>query len=92
MLGGMDQHLTALERAFQLAESGRVAGVTDIVSTLKHEGYRIDQVQGPQLLAQLRKLIGASRVVEAMDAATPAKKRGPHEKAVAEVQTYPLPP
>ena len=61
MLDSMDQRLTALERAFQLAESGRVASVTEIVSALKHEGYGTDQVQGRQLLAQLRKLIGASR-------------------------------
>jgi hypothetical protein len=63
MVGGMDQNLTALERAFQLAKSGKVAGVTDIVAALKSEGYRIDQIQGRQLHSQLRKLIGASRAL-----------------------------
>jgi hypothetical protein len=65
MLGGMDQHMTALERAFQLAKSGQVEGVADITAALKQEGYRIDQMQGPQLFAQLRRLIGAARIPEA---------------------------
>lgn len=65
MLTGMDQHVTALERAFQLAKSGQVEGVADITAALKQEGYRIDQMQGPQLFAQLRRLIGAARAPEA---------------------------
>ena len=61
MLGGMDQNLTALERAFQLAQSGQVTGVADIVTALKYEGYRVEQIHGPRLFAQLRKLIGEAR-------------------------------
>lgn len=61
MLSGMDQNLTALERAFQLAKSGQVASVADITDALKLEGYRIEQVQGPQLRAQLKKLIEEAR-------------------------------
>ena len=60
----MDQNLTALERAFQLAKAGQVTLVSDIIVTLKREGYPIDQVQGPQLLAQLRKLIEASHALK----------------------------
>jgi hypothetical protein len=33
MFGGMDQRMTALERAFQLARSGSVAGLTEIIIT-----------------------------------------------------------
>jgi len=31
--------MTVLERAFQLARSGRVAGLMDIITSLKREGY-----------------------------------------------------
>ena len=61
MLSAMDQNLTTLERAFQLAMSGQVPDVTAIIAKLRNEGYRTEQIQGRQLLAQLRKLIGASR-------------------------------
>src|SRR5580693_8287559 len=46
---GMDQRMTELERAFQLARSGRVAGLTDIITTLKRDGYSASQIEGPLL-------------------------------------------
>ena len=57
----MDHNLSALERAFQLAKSGRAAFVSDIIATLKREGYEISQIQGLKLIAQLKKLIEESR-------------------------------
>jgi hypothetical protein len=57
----MDQKMTALERAFQLARSGRVAGLTDIVSSLKRDGYSTNQIEGPVLKRQLADLIKAAR-------------------------------
>jgi hypothetical protein len=57
MLGSMDEKLTTLERAFQLARAGRVKDVKEIRTILKREGYSVDQLQGPQLKLQLGKLI-----------------------------------
>ncbi len=61
MVGGMEQRMTALERAFQLARSGRVAGVTDIITSLKREGYYASQIEGRLLKRQLADLIKAAR-------------------------------
>lgn len=57
----MDPRMTALERAFQLAKSGRVAGLTDIVTSLKRDGYSASQLEGPLLKRQLADLIKAAR-------------------------------
>jgi hypothetical protein len=57
----MDQKVTALERAFQLARSGRVAGLTEIALALKREGYSADQIEGRGLKRQLNDLIKAAR-------------------------------
>ena len=53
--------MTELERAFQLARSGRVAGLTDIITTLKRDGYSASQIEGPLLKRQLTGLIKAAR-------------------------------
>jgi hypothetical protein len=57
----MDQHSSALERAFQLAKSGDFASVHHIKQRLAKEGYSAEQVNGPKLLAQLRQLISSAR-------------------------------
>ena len=67
---GMDQKMTALERAFQLARSGRVAGLTEIVTSLNREGYSSNQIEGRLLKRQLADLIKAARK-ESMDSAPP---------------------
>jgi hypothetical protein len=55
---GMDRNFSALERAFQLARSGRVAKVDDIRKQLRQEGYDERAVDGgPSLASQLRELI-----------------------------------
>jgi hypothetical protein len=48
---------TALERAFQLAKSGRYASLDDIKKRLKAEGYSTAQITGGALSKQLRVLI-----------------------------------
>jgi len=53
--------MTALERAFQLGTSGRVAGLTDIITSLKRDGYSASQIEGPLLKRQLADLIRAAR-------------------------------
>ena len=57
--------MTALERAFQLARSGSVASLTEIVSSLNREGYSGNQVEGRVLKRQLADLIKAARKASA---------------------------
>jgi hypothetical protein len=53
----MDRNLSPLERAFQLAEAGACATVTDIKKRLKSEGYATTQIEGRTLSKQLALLI-----------------------------------
>jgi hypothetical protein len=58
----LDPKVSALERAFELARSGRVVSVTDIKARLKWEGYDDQYVDGgPSLNLQLRNLIKVAR-------------------------------
>ena len=52
---------TALERAFDLARSGRYATLTQIIHTLRRDRYDVQQIQGPSLRRQLTALIKAAR-------------------------------
>lgn len=54
----MNQRLTTLERAFQLAKSGDCASVTQIRERLKKEGYSDWQshTKGPSIRSQLNAL------------------------------------
>lgn len=62
MLGDMMTNgRTALERAFELAESGSCDSVDDIRKRLKSEGFSLTQVTGGSLMKQLRELIRAAR-------------------------------
>lgn len=47
---------TAIERAFELARTGRYAGVSEIGKRLKVEGYSLGQLEGNSLRKQLRQL------------------------------------
>jgi hypothetical protein len=59
----MTGRLTALERAFELARSGTCAGVAEIRSQLKSEGFMAAEraIHGPSLTKQLRALCEAAR-------------------------------
>ena len=57
----MQNRLTALERAFELARSGDCRSTDDIRKRLNAEGYSGQQVTGPTLLRQLREICAASR-------------------------------
>jgi hypothetical protein len=46
-----------LERAFELARSGRFGSVDHISQHLKNEGYDLDQFMGPVLRRQLRQTL-----------------------------------
>ena len=57
----MNQNRTTLERAFELAESGRCKNVTVIRAVLKSEGYGWRQLQGRSLSQQLVQIIQKAR-------------------------------
>lgn len=51
---------TTLERAFELARSGKHANMKELQRALTAEGYSPQQLTGPALFEQLRKLMKAS--------------------------------
>ncbi len=53
--------MTALERAFELANSGSCESVADIKKVLKSEGYALQQIVGRTLSRQLTELIRDAR-------------------------------
>ncbi len=57
----MDPNISALERAFSLAKSGKFDTVVGIKRQLQAEGYSANQISGPSLLKQLRGLIEAAK-------------------------------
>ena len=57
----MDPKTTCLERAFQLAATGRYLTVTEIKLRLHEEGYAHSQVDGPLLKRQLVDAIASAR-------------------------------
>jgi hypothetical protein len=57
----MDQSVTALERAFQLAKSGKCSSLADLKKQLRAEGYSIAQITGRTLAKQLVTLIKLAR-------------------------------
>jgi hypothetical protein len=64
---------TTLERAFQLARSGKVKTVEEIRSALKREGFgRLDGA-GPSLTRQLRKILLSN------DRETPSERKSANE-------------
>src|SRR6516225_6776797 len=57
----MDHKVTALERAFESARSGKVSTIAEIKRSLERDGYSANQVDGPFLRRQLMGLIRARR-------------------------------
>jgi hypothetical protein len=53
----MDIRKTSLQRAFELARSGKCASVHEIIVRLKAEKYDVSQIEGPALKKQLLQLI-----------------------------------
>lgn len=57
----MDTTKTALERAFELAETGKFRTNGELKTALAKEGYNAGQVTGPRLLRQLRQIMADAR-------------------------------
>jgi len=58
---GVDHNLTSIERAFQIARSGRCRNVQDIKWILTREGYVAQQIAGRILTKQLALEIAKSK-------------------------------
>jgi hypothetical protein len=56
-----DQNVTDLERAFQLARSGRCGSMSDIRHQMKAEGYSTDRITGLGLARQLKAAIETAK-------------------------------
>lgn len=52
---------TTIERAFELAKSGRYVSVQEIRKVLAAEGYQGHQIVGRSLLEQLKELMRSAR-------------------------------
>jgi hypothetical protein len=61
----MDPNKTTIERAFELAKSGKFRTPSEVKSALSGEGYRAEQISGPALMRQLREIIRVARAPEA---------------------------
>jgi hypothetical protein len=70
----LDNRRTALERAFELANSGVCSSFNDLQHCLKLEGYSLVSVEGYALHKQLRAIIHEQRSVPSKGA-TPASSR-----------------
>jgi hypothetical protein len=61
----MQNEQTILERAFDLAKSGKFARVTELKKQLRGEGHSTDQIAGPELYKQLTALMKAASIKNA---------------------------
>ena len=59
---------TALERAFELARTGRYASAAEVRLRLRDEGYDTRQLEGRSLLKQLRDLCADARKLDGQEA------------------------
>jgi hypothetical protein len=57
----MHQRMTTMERAFDLARSGRFTNLSEVMTSLNREGCSPSQIEGPLLKRQLTDLIKAAR-------------------------------
>jgi hypothetical protein len=57
----MDVRKTVLEKAFELARSGKCLNFSELLLRLRAERYDLSQIQGPELRKQLMDLIEKAR-------------------------------
>jgi hypothetical protein len=60
----MIPNITAIERAFALAKSGKYLYIAEIRERLRFEGYFTETITGPHLSNQLRAAIRSARMLE----------------------------
>lgn len=61
MLVVMNSQKTALESAFELAESGTCDSIDELRKQLRSEGFSLAQLMGASLMKQLREVIRTAR-------------------------------
>jgi thymidylate kinase len=61
----MDRPDNPVERAFQLARSGKFSALNELKARLNSEGYSVATIEGPSLAKQLRDLIKTSQETRA---------------------------
>jgi hypothetical protein len=61
----MQNYATPLERAFELARSGRYANVSEIKAQLDKERIDTNQISGGMLLRQIRVIIASASAARA---------------------------
>lgn len=71
------QTQTTLERAFELARTGKCRTVTEVRLKLRSEGFDVDQITGPQLLKQINRILGASQPDAVTDTDSAPEKAPP---------------
>lgn len=59
----MDHNKSTLERAFELAKTGKYATIGELRAIIKSEGYSTAQIEGPALGRQLKRLMEANKSV-----------------------------
>lgn len=57
----MKPGISTVERSFDIARSGKVGSMTDLKEILKCEAYDLNQIQGRELVKQLREAIREAR-------------------------------
>jgi hypothetical protein len=67
----MKPNVTSLERAFELAKSGRFRTTSEIKIRLRKEGYLSESVDGHTLLSHLSALIREARTASELNKTTP---------------------
>lgn len=70
----MDGNRTALERAFDLANSGACDSIDDIRRSLRREGYGDAQIIGTTLRRQLRVLMAQARGAHSIQAESSSRR------------------
>jgi hypothetical protein len=77
----MEPNKTALERAFELAQTGRYLEIGEIKLRLHAEGYSTEAVTGPTLYDQLKRLMGMSQKTRGRPSLTPTARNSAVAKA-----------
>jgi hypothetical protein len=62
----MQNYATPLERAFELARSGRYSSITEIKDQLAREHISLEQLSGGMLLRQLRVIMTAASATKTL--------------------------
>lgn len=72
----IEKHITAIERAFEIARSGVPRNVDEIKKRLRDEGYDQDQIYGKLLSRQLMDIARRAQVESKLKDTAPGGRTG----------------